>query len=395
MYLRTLLSNPHQIMTTIQIIGIGDAKMHALKSNLSLALAQFPLQGQIEEISEYNKVYSSGVKEPPALLLDGEIVSQGEVPSVEEIKNLLRNRNLLRSKLYRLRRIVVPVDLSDASENALLYACHMAHLFDANVEVVYAMDSIFEGARPSPSGFLSSYRKTMQDELDAFVRRVTKDSQMKCAGDTAPEPTEGPESVVPVPWLRTNIAFGFPEEILRDLSEKADLFVMGTTGRGNLTRKLFGSVSIAISKNAHCPVLLVPPQASSRGFKNILYASNFESLDPLTIKQTVAFARKFKGQLHFVHVGTPDEKGIDLEKKLFEINYVYSDPENPFVFSKVVGDNVVESLHEYAFEHRIDLFVFVTHQRSFWGDLLHHSISKDMLLHTSTPVLVIHGTVDQ
>ncbi|MBK8920802.1 MAG: universal stress protein [Saprospirales bacterium] len=381
-------------MTTIQIFGIGDAKMHELRNNLSLALAQFPLQGKIEEISEYNRIYASGISQPPALMLDGEIVCEGNVPTVEEIKGLLRNRNLLRSKLYRLRRIMVPVDLSPASENALLFACRMAHLFDANLEVVYVMDSIFEGATPSPSGFLSSYRKTMQDEVDAFVRKATKESSIRCPADAANPGDENAEPGKSTPWLRTNIAFGFPEEVLNELSGKADLLVMGTTGRGNLTRKLFGSVSIAVSKNAHCPVLLVPAQSQNTGFHNILYASNFESLDPLTIKQTVAFARRFNGQLHFVHVGQPTEKGVDLEKKLFEINYVYADPEMPFVFSKVVGENVVESLHEYAFEHRIDLFVFVTHARSFWDELLHHSISKDMLLHTNTPVLVIHAETD-
>ena len=380
-------------MTTIQIFGMGDAKMHALKNNLSLALAQFPLQGKIEEISEYNKIYASGVKEPPALVLDGEIVSEGAVPSVEEIKKMLRNRNLLRSKLYRLRRIVVPVDLSPASENALLFACQMAHLFDANMEVVYAMDSIFEGGTPSPSGFLSGYRKTMQDEVNAFVRNAVKGSSIQCPGvNDLGEKT--PDVDPQAPWLRTNIAFGFPEEVLSTLSQKADLMVMGTTGRGNLTRKLFGSVSVSVSKTATCPVLLIPAQAKYTRFRNLLYASNFESLDPLTIKQTVAFSRRFNAQLHFVHVGQPGETGVDLEKKLFEINYVYADPEMPFIFSKIVGADIVESLHEYAFEHRIDLFVFVTHQRSFWEDLLHHSISKDMLLHTNTPVMVIHAEAD-
>lgn len=380
-------------MTTIQIFGTGDAKMHALRKNLSLALAQFPVQGKVEEISEYNQIYASGITDPPALMLDGEIVSEGTVPTVEEIESLLRNRNLLRSKLYRLRRIVVPVDLSPASENAMLFACQLAHMFDANMEVVYVMDSIFEGAKPSASGFLSSYRKTMQDEVNAFVRKATKDSAITCPGDMAITDEE-PEPGSTRPWLRTNIAFGFPEEVLDELSNKADLLVMGTTGRGSLTRKLFGSVSIAVSKNAHCPVLLVPPQAQFKGFHNILYASNFDSLDPLTIKQTVAFARRFNGQLHFVHVGQPGESGVDLEKRLFEINYIYSDPDMPFIFTKMVGENIVESLHEYAFEQRIGLFVFVTHQRSFWEDLLHHSISKEMLLHTSTPVLVIHAEAD-
>ncbi len=380
-------------MTTIQIYGGGDAKMQELRNNVALALAQFPVQGNVEEVSEYNQILAKGIEHPPALVLDGNIVSEGKVPSVEQIKEILRNRNLLRSKLYRLQRIMVAVDLSPASENALLFACRLAHMFDANLEVVYVMDSIFEGTRPSPSGFLSSYRKTMQDEVDAFVKKVTLASNVECIAESEQRVSD-PEPGKNIPGLRTHIAFGFPEEVLGHLSTKADLLVMGTTGRGNLTRKLFGSVSIAVSKNALCPVLLVPPQTQMPRFDNILYASNFESLDPLTVKQTVAFARHFKGQLHFVHVGPAGESGDELEKRLFEVNYVYADPAMPFVFSKVVGDDVVGSLHEYAYEHRIDLFVFVTHQRSFWEELLHHSISKEMLLHTSSPVLIIHADAD-
>lgn len=379
-------------MNTIQILGTGDDKMRALKYNLGMALAQFPLSGEVEEISEFNKITSSGVKEMPALLIDGEILSEGFVPSVDEIKRLLRNRELVKSKLYRLRRILVPVDLSPASENALRYACQLAHVFDAGIEVVYAMDSIFQGNEPSPTGFLSGYKKAMQEEVDHFVKSVLENGLDGCP---PPDFNHSSPSVDPdTPALRTRIVFGFPEEVLSDLSQKADLLVMGTTGRGNLTRKLFGSVSVAVSNRAQCPVLLVPPQAQFKGFKSILYASNFESLDALAIKQTVTFARRFNGQMHFVHVGPPGEQGVDLERKLFEINYIYADPDMPFIFQKIVGEDVIEALHEYAFMQRIDLFIFVTHQRSFWESILHRSMSKEMLLHTNAPVLVIHAEND-
>lgn len=376
-------------MTTIQILGTGDTKMRKLRDNLTQALVEFPVENKVEEVSEYNMIYATGVTETPAMIFDGEIVSEGKVPSVEEIKKLLNNRHLLRSKLFRLRRILVPVDLSPASENALFMACRMAHLFEASIEVVYVMDSIFEGNSPSPSGFLSGYKKTMQEELDAFVKQATHKENDVCPGTILTDfPHDEPHKSG---GLRTRIAFGFPEEVISELSKRADLLVIGTTGRGTLTRKLFGSVSIAVSKNAECPVLLVPSGAQYKGFHRILYASNFESLDALTVKQTVSFARRFNAQLHFVHVGKAGETSVDLEKKLFEINYVYANPDMPFIFSKIVGDDVVEKLHEYAFENRCDMFVFVTHQRNFWEGLLHHSMSKDMLLHTSTPVLVIHS----
>lgn len=379
-------------MNTIQVLGTGDDRMRALKYNLGMALTQFPMSGQVEEISEYNKITASGAKEMPALMIDGEILSEGFVPSVDEIKRLLRNRELVKSKLFRLRRILVPVDLSPASENALLYACQLAHVFGSSVEVVYAMDSIFEGNEPSPTGFLSGYKKAMQEEVDHFVQSVLSKADNSCPPPNFihDSPSVNPES----PALRTRIVFGFPEDVLSELSQKADLLIMGTTGRGNLTRKLFGSVSVAVSNRAHCPVLLIPPQAQFKGFKSILYASNFESLDALAIKQTVTFARRFSGQMHFVHVGPPGEQGVDLERKLFEINYIYSDPEMPFIFQKIVGEDVIDAMHEYAFMQRTDLFIFVTHHRSFWESILHRSISKEMLLHTSAPVLVIHAEND-
>ncbi len=379
-------------MNTIQIYGNGDDKMRALRHNLGMALTQFPMNGQVEEVSEYNKISLKGVREVPALVIDGEILSEGVVPSVEEIKRLLRNRELVRSKLYRLRRILAPIDLSPASENSLRYACQLAQIFGSSVEVVYAMDSIFEGKEPSPTGFLSGYKKAMQDEVDQFVRdALGEESLFYPAPDFNHDaPTTEPDQ----PVLRTRIVFGFPEDVLADLSVKADLVVMGTTGRGNITRKLFGSVSVAVSNRAHCPVLLIPPQAQFKGFKNILYASNFESLDALAIKQTVTFARRFNGQMHFVHVGPAGEQGVDLERKLFEINYIYADPEMPYIFHKIVGDDLIDALHDYAFAQRIDLFIFVTHHRAFWESILHRSMSKEMLLHTSAPVLVIHAEND-
>jgi len=377
-------------MTTIHILGKGDAAMQALKNNMAMALSEYPIGGSMEEVLEDSLIEASGVTHTPAVMVDGEVLSEGNVPSVEDLKRMLRNRQLSQGKLFKLRRIIIPVDMSPASENAMVYGCKMARLFQASVEVVYSMDSIFEGSVPSPSGVLASYRNTMQEELDDFVRQVVDREKLQ-GSDTGEGKTDTVEQGSTISGIRTRIAFGFAEEVLIDMSKHADLIVMGTLGKSGIARKLFGSVSIAVSKNAHCPVLLVPPQAQYRGFTDILYASHFDSLDALTIKQTVAFARRFNSQLHFVQVGQAGEKGSDLEKKLFEINYVYADPDMPFLYNRIVGDDLVESLHHYAFQHRVGLFVFVTHQRAFWENLLHRSMTKEMLLHTGIPVLIIHA----
>jgi nucleotide-binding universal stress UspA family protein len=59
--------------------------------------------------------------------------------------------------------------------------------------------------------------------------------------------------------VRHRLAEGDPaEEILRAAEEEgADLIVMGTHGRGGLSRLLMGSVAEAVMRKALCPVLTV------------------------------------------------------------------------------------------------------------------------------------------
>jgi nucleotide-binding universal stress UspA family protein len=52
-------------------------------------------------------------------------------------------------------------------------------------------------------------------------------------------------------------------------------------------------------------------------------------------------------------------------------------------------------LYEYAFYHRIDLIVFVTHHRKFWENILHKSVTNSALLTSDLPILVIHSDDDQ
>ena len=381
-------------MTTIKIFGEHDAATKHLRDNLTAALSTFPLNNRVLEVSEPNTIRADGIYSTPALMLDGDVVVEGRVPTVEELMAIFQNRYLYKSKLYRLRLITVPVDISQPAENALLFAWRLAQKFDAKIEVVYAMDSIFEGGLPSASGFLSGYKKTVQIELDAFIQNALNKIDVKYEPPVQkpPEPKNGEEKITPA--ISSLVLYGFPEEVIEERSKSTDLIVMGTTGRGNIARNLFGSVSTEVSHTSHCPVLFVPNEATYSEFKEVLYASNFDSLDALRIKQAVTFIQRFGGRIHFVHVGPPGEEGVGLERKLFEVNFEHSAPEQPFIFSRMVGEDVVEQLNEYAYQHRIDLMVFVTHQRNFWETLLHKSITRKAVLGSGLPILVMHSDDD-
>lgn len=381
-------------MTTIKIFGAHDADTRLLRDNLTLALSTFPMDSRVEEISEPNKIRFSGVSITPALMLDGEVVSEGKVPSVQEITDIFQNRLLLKSKIYRLRTITVPVDMSKPSETALIFAWHLAKKFEAKLDIIYAMDSIFEGGLPSASGFLSGYKKTMESELETFVKDSLGKIDVQFDPPSQKPPAPKDPSELSDQAISLSVLYGFPEAVIEERSRKTDMIIMGTTGGGGVARDLFGSVSTEVSRLSHCPVLFIPADVVFRGFKEVLYASNFDSLDALRVKQAVTFAQRFGGRMHFVHVGPANERGLELIRKLFEVDYQHADPEYPFLFSRMAGDDVVEQLNEYALFNGIDLMILVTHQRTFWESILHKSITRKALVGAGLPLLVMHSDDD-
>ncbi|MEO6039033.1 MAG: universal stress protein [Saprospiraceae bacterium] len=374
----------------LKLFGAHDAASRQLYEHVSRALAVFPMSSKVIEVTDPTAIAASGVGALPALSLDGQVLVEGRVPGVDELIELFQNRHLFQSKLYRLHKILVAVDISMGSDSALRYAWHIAQKTNAQLEVVYAIDTIFVGHTSSASGFLSGYQHTMQLELDAFIRETLAGMGVQYE----PSRPGAPAQPLPSPYCSSRVLYGIPETALEECSLSADLLVVGTTGQGTLGKKIFGSVSMEISKRAHCPVLLVPPDAEFRGLPDMVYASNFESLSRLHIQQAIAFARHFEGQIHFVHVGPGPEEGMGLERKLFEANYRESHAEQPFLYRKMVTENVMAGLYDYATFHRVDLLVFVTHQRGFWENILHRSITRAAAVSSDLPILIIHSDDD-
>ena len=382
--------------THIKIFGAHDTAAQLLRARVMLALDATDLDGKVIEVSDPAVVQKSGISSLPALMVEGLILSEGIVPSVEEITDLLKHQDLYKSKLFRLRTICVPVDMSPVAANALRFAWHVAKQLSVNLEVVFAMDSIFEGSVPSASGFLSGYQATMKTELDSFITETLKELGVAYAPPSKypGSPGEGPARPESPPNISSKVIYGAPDIALSDYSKEADMLVMGTTGRSNIGKKFFGSVSIEVSKNGHCPIIFVPKEAEFRGFQQVLYASDFDSLNALSVQQATTFAKRFDGQIHFVHVGSGGENGLETQRRIFEAEYGEANPDRPFIFSKMVSEDIAGALYEYSFYHRIDLLVFVTHHRSFWDNILHKSISNVALLSSDLPVLIIHADDD-
>jgi nucleotide-binding universal stress UspA family protein len=142
-------------------------------------------------------------------------------------------------------RIVVGVDGSEESKNALRWAARQATLTGAPLLAIttwHIPSSAYGAPVPIPTDY--DFEGGSRSSLDTTIRDVL--------GDHA-----GVE-------LSTAVLEGHPAPVLIKASADASLLVVGSRGHGAFTGMLLGSVSEHCVAHASCPVVVVrhlPPAA--------------------------------------------------------------------------------------------------------------------------------------
>ena len=134
-------------------------------------------------------------------------------------------------------RIVVGVDGSKSSVDALAWAAQQAQFTGAVLEVITTWEW------PTSFGFGLIVPEGWNPSQDA--QKVL---------DDALEPVGGAHPGITV---RPRIIEGHPAAVLVAASEGADLLVVGCRGHGEFAGMLLGSVSEHCVTNAHCPVVVL------------------------------------------------------------------------------------------------------------------------------------------
>ena len=76
-------------MTTIEVLGTGCAKCKRLFDNVQAAVKDLGITAEVSKVEDIDAIATSGVMMTPALIINGEIVTEGRVPDVNEIKSLV------------------------------------------------------------------------------------------------------------------------------------------------------------------------------------------------------------------------------------------------------------------------------------------------------------------
>lgn len=282
-----------------------------------------------------------------------------------------------------ITKILVPTDFSAASLKALDYARMIAAKCGASITAFhsYIVVQPIEGFAGMPA---TIDPELMKEHEKALIHKMQQFVKGDYCGD-------GSINIEKVP-VHFEVELGMAVEEIVARSEKAyDMIVMGASGDYGIVDRFMGSISSAVARHAHCPVLVVPASASGKAFHNVLYAGNKDSANRHTLQLMVDFAKQFTSRLHVLHVSTKDQATHVENELYFEKIVKEIAPPLPFKVTSVLDeDSAWTGIQHYAAENEIDMIAIVAKHRSFWDSLWHKSVSKEVVMHTDLPVMIYH-----
>ena len=232
----------------------------------------------------------------------------GSKPSAGHRRSAGREQASPSGESLQLRTILVPLDFSAASIEALKYTIRLAEKFRATIHLVHVQptDDLTTIAR---AGHL------MLDCADAIALMQDRLAEVQHGHDVQFWPDN------------CHVLSGRPFEEVCKLARaiEADLIVLPTRGHGGLKRVLLGSTAERIVRFASCPVLVLrgekyptasPEEAAGTAdfkLRKILVPVDFSKCSLVGARYAARLARSTGASLRFLHVVFPYSQffGID------------------------------------------------------------------------------------
>lgn len=174
-----------------------------------------------------------------------------------------------------------------------------------------------------------------------------------------------------------------------------ELVVMGTRGSDKKTSSILGSITEVSIRKLKVPVLAVPEDYEFVGEKNlktIVYLTDFDESDFLSIKKLLKFTRFFNMSIHCIHIGHRRDKWELLKmeglKEYFLKAYQQDAVECHILDSK---PNLLEALDKYVSDNQINIISLTHRKRSLLDKVLKPSMAKKVFYHSQVPLLVFHS----
>lgn len=297
---------------------------------------------------------------------------------------------------FKISKILLPLDFSPASMQALDYAVSLAKQFRATIHLVHVHPPDEAASMPGAAHLLLQSAEAIEHLNEELAGIHRKRVEPFC-----------PENC--------HIRGGHPYQEIIGLAREiaADLIVLSTRGHSGLKHLLLGSTAERVVRGAPCPVLVARKQkrgskASPEAFaiRTILVPTDFSRCAIAGAEYAAFLAKTLGATLRLFHAIYPytnyvfvDRAGVRLSglveaveetarqemDALKQMNFLRGLP----VQTETLPGHAVDEICAAASEPDVDLVVTSTHGRTGFKHAVIGSVAEHVVRYAGCPVLVV------
>lgn len=287
-----------------------------------------------------------------------------------------------------IKTILVPVDFSETSLNALDHAIGLARVYNAAITLLNVIEVGYADTNP----FHLESNTIIDDVLaNNKIAEIAQDKLVELAEAIAQKEQLTVSVKVELGASNSKIV-----ELAKEL--KADIIVMGTHGASGFKELVMGSNANKVVNDAQCPVLTIRASAKPRGYKNIVVPFRDKLHSRENIYPSIKIAEAFNATIHLI--------GIDTEKSASHLDLIeYEVMQSAKIIKKhhvqtienVLSDSFdATTIIKIAQEKNADMIVLVadTDENDF-KDFFVGSLVDQIVNRSVIPVLSIRPDINE
>ena len=289
---------------------------------------------------------------------------------------------VIQNQLHHImKKILVPIDFSENSKNALRVAAGIAlksgaalEMLHVNLAAIYSAPLSEYVAAPTIILEDEKYAAEAAEELEKLKTAQFSSGEFKNVKVTA------------------RISDGFLHSTVKSVCEDddIDLVVMGTTGSSGLGEFLLGSNTEKVIRTSPCPILAVPEKTKEFNPKVILLPSTLKPEQKGVFSYLAYWDNLYDFIVKVLYLNNPawkpTEGSAEAEKNRLAEAAGLKKTDTIITHPAIYEDNSVLATADQC---NADLIVMGTHQRKGLSHFLFGSITEDTVNHSDIPVLAV------
>lgn len=295
----------------------------------------------------------------------------------------MQRRNKIKAQRVPIKKILVPLDFSECSSNALGEAIFIAKVFTAKIELLHVITPVYITGTSSES--LIPYNNINYARL---LSRAEKNLV------SIAKEIENKETIkVSVKAILNTAYIGILEHAKKT---KADLIIMGTHGTSGVKEFFAGSNAYRVVSESLCPVITVQKRTTKKGFRSIVLPIRSEINSRQKVNLVAVLAKAFLSTVHitgYTSGGNKNER-TKIKQYVKQVEGLFINESINFKSYFIDDDNFPKAIISHAKTVKADLIAVMTSHDFSLDQVLSGSYAQQFVNHSKLPVLSVPNTLN-